>query len=147
MPPTGSLSLSFGKNTCTGKEVRGRQKFGGVLRNGCSTKRRKYEKTQLKRQQLGAVRKDASTKRHNSETGAVRNEISNKETGTIWREELPKRFAGGGFYEASITWDPEFQSLFKINPCFLLRIKFIIGVSLIILQQQTMIQWADISDS
>ena len=130
MPPTGSLSLSFGKNTCTGKEVRGRQKFGGVLRNGCSTKRRKYEKTQLKRQQLGAVRKDASTKRHNSETGAVRNEISNKETGTIWREELPKRFAGGGFYEASITWDPEFQSLFKINPCFLLRIKFIISVSL-----------------
>ena len=76
-----------------------------------------------------------------------KNEISNKETGTIWREELPKRFAGGGFYEASITWDPEFQSLFKINPCFLLRIKFIIGVSLIILQQQTMIQWADISDS
>ena len=130
MPPTGSLSLSFGKNTCTGKEVRGRQKFGGVLRNGCSTKRRKYEKTQLKRQQLGAVRKDASTKRHNSETGAIRNEISNKETGTIWREELPKRFAGGGFYEASITWDPEFQSLFKINPCFLLRIKFIISVSL-----------------
>ena len=98
----------------------------------------------------GAVRKDASTKTRNSkdETDYVKkNEISNKETGTIWREELPKRFAGGGFYEASITWDPEFQSLFKINPCFLLRIKFIIGVSLIILQQQTMIQWADISDS
>ena len=98
----------------------------------------------------GAVRKDASTKRRNSkdETDYVKkNAISNKETGTIWREELPKRFAGGGFYEASITWDPEFQSLFKINPCFLLCIKFINGVSLIILQQQTMIQWADISDS
>lgn len=101
---------------------------------GGSPERVQYEKTQ--------VRKDTTRKLVQYET-----RFSNKETGTIWREELPKRFAGGGFYEASITWDPEFQSLFKINPCFLLRIKFIIGVSLIILQQQTMIQWADISDS
>ena len=139
MPPTGSLSLSFGKNTCTGKEVRGRQKFGGVLRNGCSTKRRKYEKTQLIR------RKYEKTQYEKTQVKKKRDfqqrDRHNLEGGTS------KTFCRGGFYEASITWDPEFQSLFKIIPCLLLRIKFIIGVSLIILQQQTMIQWADISDS
>ena len=111
---------------------------------GGSPERVQYEKTQVRKDathktqvRKDAVRKDASKKKRDFQ----QRDRHNLEGGTS------KTFCRGGFYEASITWDPEFQSLFKIIPCLLLRIKFIIGVSLIILQQQTMIQWADISDS
>ena len=104
---------------------------------GGSPERVQYEKTQ--------VRKDATQKTKLIMYKKTR--FPTKRPAQFGGRNFQNVLQGGGFYEASITWDPEFQSLFKINPCFLLRIKFIIGVSLIILQQQTMIQWADISDS